>query len=256
MSVEHNDESHESFESSSSLLPNHDDGFVAADALRLYRAPTAVRADFRRNPSIALPIICGSTNELLLSQRSLDLDFFGFSSLSLKRSITSFENDTVKFAVFRSDFFRAIGWWRFSNQPDNELTPLLSVADAPPTRCLALCSTDTSKLLDRFEREMPLESGANVFADDVDGFAFVGVDAPHLLISVADDAIDVINDFISVLVTTMPVRLKKLGDRAGWPVDVDGVTIAGFSDARLTCDPDGIGVNVEPTKSEKRRAFV
>lgn len=127
----------------------------------------------------------------------------------------------------------------------------MSLDELVEARCLAPCKIDTSKLLDRFDRVMPSGSGANVLPDDVDGFDRVGVVLPHLLISVADEANDEINDFKSVLVTTMPVaRLKMLGERDRCVPDVDGVAIAGFSDARLTCDPDGIGVNDDPTKSE------
>lgn len=119
MSVEHNDESQVSFESSSSLLPNQklddevdglddDDDDDEAVLPRFERESFPV--DFRRNPSIALPIICGSTNELLLSQRKR---LFGFRSrsfsFSLNRSNTSLENETVTLAVLRSDFLRAIG---------------------------------------------------------------------------------------------------------------------------------------------------
>lgn len=87
------------------------DGFVAAAALRLYRDATALPADLRKNPSIALPIICGSTNDPLLSHRNFDLLFLVLSrsSLSLKRSMTSLENDTVKLAGLRMDFLRDIG---------------------------------------------------------------------------------------------------------------------------------------------------
>lgn len=114
LSVEHSDESQVSFESSSSLLPNQklDDDVDGLDVDAV--APRFARSlplfvDFRRNPSIALPIICGSTNELLLSQRKRLFDFFSFGvSFSLNRSKTSFENETVTFAVFRSDFLRAI----------------------------------------------------------------------------------------------------------------------------------------------------
>lgn len=111
---------------------------------------------------------------------------------------------------------------------------------------------DTSKLFDRFDRDIPW-SGANVF-DDVDGFDLLGDASSTLLISVADDANDVINDLKSVFETAMPVRLKKLceGDLAAAP-DVDGVIGTGISDARRN-DAAGIGANgVEPTKSEYRR---
>lgn len=121
LSVEHNDESQVSFESSSSALPNQ-----KLDAFEDVEAPPLDADDddedffdlrppllFRRNPSIAFPIMCGSTNDPLLSQRNLLRDFFGsltvvFSSLSLNRSSTSFEKETVAAAGF-IDFFRAIG---------------------------------------------------------------------------------------------------------------------------------------------------
>lgn len=129
LSVEHNDESHESFESSSSLLPNQklddedvdgfdddDDDDVPPPPLRFERESFPCFADFRKKPSMAFPIacafpiICGSTNEVLLSQRKRLLDFFSFcTSFSLNRSNTSFENETVTLAVFRSDFLRDIG---------------------------------------------------------------------------------------------------------------------------------------------------
>lgn len=108
-----------SFESSSSVFPNQKlDAFEELDEdpldgddrfdLLLDR-PLLLR----RNPSMALPMMCGSTNDPLLSQRSLLRDFFGsltvvFSSLSLKRSSTSLENETVAAAGF-IDFLRAIG---------------------------------------------------------------------------------------------------------------------------------------------------
>lgn len=113
--MEHNDESHVSAESSSSALPNQklddledEDDFFTRDSLG-----TAPLLDepLRKNPSIALPITCGSTNELLLSQRNLLFGFFvslRLSSLSLNRSKTSFENETDAVLVF-VDFFRAIG---------------------------------------------------------------------------------------------------------------------------------------------------
>lgn len=261
LSVEHNDESQLSLESSSSPLPNQklddddeeeDDGFDDDVEPFLYLDPVALFADLRRKPSIALPIMCGSTNALLLSQRKRLFDFGGLarSSLSLNRSSTSFENETVTLAVFRSDFFRAIGWWRFSNQPANDAALFLSL-ELPVTICLALCKIDTSKLFERFERDMPLDSGANVFAD-VDAFDLHGDVSSTLFISVADDANDVINDFKSVFVTTIPVRLKKLGDLAVFEPDVDGAdAITGiFSDALRVAVADGIGANVEPTKSE------
>lgn len=120
-SVEQNDESHVSFESSSSpLLNQNDDDDVddeEVDAFDvdafLWRASFEPdRVDLRKNPSMALPITCGSTNGPRESQRNLLFGFLGSlvrSSLSLKRSSTSFENDTVTLAVFRSDFFRAMG---------------------------------------------------------------------------------------------------------------------------------------------------
>lgn len=119
LSVEHNDESQVSFESSSSLLPNQklddddvdglDDDDVPVEP-RFERESFPLLVDFLRNPSIALPIICGSTNELLLSQRNRLFGFFSrCDSFSLKRSNTSFENETVTLAVLRSDFLRDIG---------------------------------------------------------------------------------------------------------------------------------------------------
>lgn len=123
LSVEHNDESQVSFESSSSLFPNQkldddvdgldddddDEDDAAAVPLRFFES-FPVFVDFRKNPSIALPIICGSTNELLLSQRNRLFGFFSrCDSFSLKRSNTSFENETVTLAVLRSDFLRDIG---------------------------------------------------------------------------------------------------------------------------------------------------
>lgn len=117
-SVEQNDESHVSFESSSSPLLNQkldddvdaDDDAFDVDAFLCRESFD--RVDLRRKPSMALPMTCGSTNGPRLSQRNLLFGFFVSlvrSSLSLKRSSTSFENDTVTLAVFRSDFFRAIG---------------------------------------------------------------------------------------------------------------------------------------------------
>lgn len=113
---------------------------------------------------------------------------------------------------------------------------------------------ETSKLFDRFDRDMPT-SGANVFAVDVDGFDLIGVVSSHLLISVADDASDVIIDIKSEFVTTIPVFLKNPGDfgplaDADMLAADDDVAITGFSEARRF---DGIGVNCEPTKSEYRR---
>lgn len=116
-SVEQNEESHVSFESSSSPLLNQkldeddDDDDDAAFDVDAFLCRSFDRVDLRRKPSIALPMTCGSTNGPRLSQRNLLFGFFSlaFSSLSLKRSSTSFENDTVTLAVFRSDFFRAIG---------------------------------------------------------------------------------------------------------------------------------------------------
>lgn len=119
LSVEHSDESQVSFESSSSLLPNQKldddvDGFDDDDddeaALRFVHESFADFVDFRRKLSIAPPIICGSTNELLLSQRRRLFGFRSFwNSFSLKRSKTSLENETVTLAVFRRDFLRDIG---------------------------------------------------------------------------------------------------------------------------------------------------
>lgn len=237
--------------SSSSLLPNQKlddevDG-LDVDAPRLSFAGFEV--DFRKKPSIALPITCGSTNELLLSQRKRLFGFRSFSfSFSLKRSKTSLENETVTLAGLRSDFLRAIGWWRFSNQPESAAAPDLSLP-LPVIICLALCKIDTSKLFERFDRDIPW-SGASVL-DDVDGFDLIGDESSTLLISVADEANDVINDLKSVWDTTMPVRLKKLCD-GDFAVEVDGVIGTGFSDARLN-DAAGIGASAEPTKSEYRR---
>lgn len=257
MSVEHSDESHVSFESSSSVLPNQKldvDGLDADDFLWRESFDDEILVDFRRNPSIALPIRWGSTNGPRESHRNRLFGFFVSlerSSLSLNRSSTSLEKDTVTLAVFRSDFFRDIGWWRFSNHPDNAAA-FLSAADAPlDIICFALCKIETSKLFDRFERLMPGASGAKVFDDDVDGLGLdvVGVISSTLFISVADEASDVIIDIKSLLVTTMPVFLKKLGDDfevlAAAADDVEAIT--GFSEARRL---DGIGVSVEPTKSE------
>lgn len=259
MSVEQNDESHVSLESSSSPLPNQkdddDDDFDVDAEPRLYRESRELFVDLRRNPSMALPMTCGSTNPRLSHRKRLfDFGFsLAFSSLSLKRSSTSFENDTVTLAVLRSDFFRAIGWCRFSNQPDNAAALLSACVDVPATICLALCKIDTSKLFDRFDRDIPAGSGVSKF-DDVDGFDLAGDVSPHLLISVADDANDVIMDIRSVLVTTIPVRLKKLLDAAFFELpaaEVVGVVafIITFSDARRV-DAAGIGASVEPTKSE------
>lgn len=119
---------------------------------------------------------------------------------------------------------------------------------------MALCKIDTSKLFDRFDREIPW-SGANVFGVTDDDFDLPGdVSPPTLLISVADDVNDDSIDLKSEFVTMIPVRLKKfeVGDFAA--VDVDGVTVTGtgFSDARRK-EAAGIGANAEPTKSEYRR---
>lgn len=106
---------------------------------------------------------------------------------------------------------------------------------------------ETSKLFERFERDIP--SGASELAEDVDGFDLIGVVgvSQDLLISVADEASDDIIDIKSVFVTTIPVFLKKL--LAPLVEAATGGTIAGFSDAlRLA----GIGANEEPTKSEYR----
>lgn len=118
LSVEQSDVSQVSFESSSSLLPNQklddddvdgfddDDDDEAAPRFGLF----VCLVDFRKKPSMALPIICGSTNELLLSQRRRLFGLRSFcDSFSLKRSKTSFENETVTLAVFRIDFLRDIG---------------------------------------------------------------------------------------------------------------------------------------------------
>lgn len=111
---------------------------------------------------------------------------------------------------------------------------------------------DTSKLFERFDREIPW-SGANVFDDDVDGFDLPGDVSSTLLISIADDANDEMSDLKSVFDTAMPVRLKKLceGDLAA--AEVDGVIGTGISDARRN-EAAGMGANGdEPTKSEYRR---
>lgn len=268
-SVEQNDESHVSFESSSSPLPNQkldEDGDAddvdAFDVDAFLCRESFDRVDLRRNPSMAFPIKCGSTI-LWLSQRNLLFGFFGSlarSSLSLKRSSTSFENDTVTLAVFRSDFFRAIGWWRFSNQPDNAAA-FLSAADVPlATICLALCRIETSKLFDRFDRVMPAaESGVSELPtpDDVDGRHLAGEASSTLLISVADDARDEMIDMRSVFVTTMPVFLKKPGDfeldgvaDAAAAAAADAADVPGITNSEARRLLAGIGVNAEPTKSE------
>lgn len=125
--------------------------------------------------------------------------------------------------------------------------------EVPVTICLAFCKMDTSKLFDRFDLDIPW-SGANVFEDDVDGFVLAGDVSSTLLISVADDASDVISDLKSVFVTAMLVRLKKFDEGDLAAVDVDGVKIGtGISLARRN-DAAGIGANGdEPTKSEYRR---
>lgn len=274
-SVEQNDESHVSFESSSSPLPNQkldDDDDVDADVdafdVDAFLCRESFdRVDLRRKPSMALPMTCGSTNGPRLSQRNLLFGFFGsfaFSSLSLKRSSTSLENDTVTLAVFRSGFLRAIGWWRFSNQPDSAAA-FLSATDVPlAIICLALCKIETSKLFDRFDRVIPAaaESGVSVLPTpaDVDGrllAAAVAVSST-LFISVADDANDDMIDIKSVFVTTMPVFLKKPGDFAldvpaadvaAAVADADDVPGITNSEARRLLAA-GIGVNDEPTKSE------
>lgn len=111
---------------------------------------------------------------------------------------------------------------------------------------------ETSKLFDRLDRDMPW-SGANVFALDVDAFDLPGDVSSTLLISVADDANDVINDLKSVFATDSPVRWKKFDEGDLVAPDVDGVIGTGISDARRN-DAAGIGANgFEPTKSEYRR---
>lgn len=105
------------------------------------------------------------------------------------------------------------------------------------------------------------ESGVSELAapDDVDGRHLAGDESSTLFISVADDASDEMIDIKSVLVTTMPVRLKKPGD-----FDVDGVADGAPDADAVDADDDvpgitnsealrlvaGIGVNVDATKSE------
>lgn len=101
---------------------------------------------------------------------------------------------------------------------------------------------------------MPAESGAKVFAVVVLGLVPVEllgvIVSSTLLISVADDANEEMMDMRSVLVTTMPVFLRKLCALEVADEAVGGA-ITGFSEARRF--PDGIGAKVEPTKSEYRR---
>lgn len=270
LSVEQNDESQVA--SSSSPLPNQKldevaelDDVDGLEAELLRRSLETERVDLRRKPSMAFPMTCGSTNGPRESHRNLLRGFrvsLGRSSLSLNRSRTSLENDTVALAVLRSDFFRAIGWWRFSNHPESAAA-FLSAADVPlATICFALCRIDTSKLFERFEREIPAppSGAASVLLVDGEGggFALTGVVSPILFISVADDASEVIIDIKSELVTTIPVFLKNPGDldplAAARPAvgvaDDDDGAITGFSDARRLA---GIGVNVDATKSEYLR---
>lgn len=100
---------------------------------------------------------------------------------------------------------------------------------------------DTSKLFDRFDRDMPIESGANVFDDC---FGVIGVSST-LLISVADDVNEDISVIRSFFVTTIPDFFRKLDV----VLDTDG-EMHGFSDARRLA---GIGVRDDATKSEYRR---
>lgn len=110
---------------------------------------------------------------------------------------------------------------------------------------------------------MPGASGRRTFEqaveDDVDAdvLFFVvnevngGGVSSILFISVADDVSDDINDIRSVFETTIPVFLRRLEAIDPPPAD-EAATDAGgtISDARLF---DGIGANVEPTKSEYLR---
>lgn len=82
--------------------------------------------------------------------------------------------------------------------------------------------------------------------DELAAFVLVGEASSTLLISVADDANDVINDLKSVFATAMLVLLKKfcVGDFTA--ADAFGVNGTGFSEARRI-DPDGVGA---PIKSE------
>lgn len=98
-----------------------------------------------------------------------------------------------------------------------------------------MCKIETSKLFERFDREIPWSGAYNVFGVAVDDFGLpIGdVSLSTLLISVADDVNDESNVLKSEFVTIMPVRLKKLcvGDFAAQ--DADGVIVTGmFSDAR------------------------
>lgn len=101
------------------------------------------------------------------------------------------------------------------------------------------------------------DSGVSVLPtpDDVDGRHLAGDASSTLLISVADDVNDDINDIKSVFVTTMPVFLKKPGDfELAGSVDAaaaaDAVDVPGITNSEARRLLAGIGVNAEPTKSE------
>lgn len=270
--VEHSDESHLSFESSSSAFPNQ-----KLEAFDEVEAPLPLDEDaedrfdllperpllLRRNPSIAFPMMCGSTNDPLLSHRNLLRDFLGslvvvFSSLSLNRSSTSFEKETVADDGF-IDFLRAIGWCLFSNHPDKTAVFL---SEAPPLPaviiCLALCRIDTSKLFERLVRLIPGASGRRTFdeaADDevsttllffVVNEVNVGGVSSILLISVAEEVSEDINDIRSVFDTIIPDFLIKF-EAMDPPVETAAAAGDTISEARLF---EGIGANVDPTKSE------
>lgn len=121
---------------------------------------------------------------------------------------------------------------------------------------------DTSKLLDRLERDMPGASGRSTFevADEVAAAEelFFDVNAVSgggvssiLLISVADDVSEDISDIRSVFDTTIPDFLRKF-EAMEPPAEVEATAAGGgtISEARRL---EGIGASVEPTKSEYRR---
>lgn len=151
-SVEHRDESHVSFESSSSVFPNQleDDAFLdlADESLELDDFFDELEPVMKF--SMAWPIIRASTMALLPShfnllsgdRDSLGLDFvsplFG-SDFSRSLSIASFANDTVALGDL-IDFFRSIGWCRLANQPGSTDDFSCSVAldDDPVANCFML----------------------------------------------------------------------------------------------------------------------
>lgn len=150
--MEQSDESHVSFESSSSVLPNQldeDDFLPGFDEVSFELEDFFEELDPVMKFSIAFPIIFASTillpshfNLLSGDRVSLALGLLSpalVSVLSRNLSIASFAKDTVGFAL--TDFRRAIaGWCLFVNHPGStdDFSDSAVLEDDPVANCLIL----------------------------------------------------------------------------------------------------------------------